>query len=131
MKTLLCAAFRLPSLTLCEVIPCRETNGLQFAISHKLDVQVPPAGADVCRAFLPTVATDYGREPKGTVTNFNVVKLAFPGWLDGVLLIKEQLNALSGRGCSRPTGQGKGKLKAGAESGKDALKKDKVSPSMM
>lgn len=87
--------------TLSEVIPRRETDGLQFSISHKLDVQVPPAGADVGRAFLPAVATDDGREAERTVTDFNVVEPALPGRLDGVLLIKEQVDALSGGGCRR------------------------------
>lgn len=76
-------------LTLCEVIPGSETNGLQFTISHKLDVEVSPTGADICWDFLPTVATDDGRETKGPITDLDVVKLTLPGWLYGILLIKE------------------------------------------
>lgn len=90
-----------PSLTLCEVIPGRETEGLQFTIRHKLDVQVPPTGADIIWAFLPTEATDDGRETKGPIADLDVVELALPGWLDGILVIEEQVDALSGSGCPR------------------------------
>lgn len=55
-----CKAIFRKLLTLCEVVPGREANGLQLAICHKLDVQVSPAGADVCRAFLPAVAANEG-----------------------------------------------------------------------
>lgn len=64
-----------------EVVPGRETDGLQFTVSHKLDVQVPPTGTDVLGAFLPTVATDERRETKGPVADLDVVELALPGWL--------------------------------------------------
>lgn len=84
-----------PSLTLCEVIPGRETNGLQFTISHKLDVQVPPTGADICWAFLPTEATNDGRETKRPIADLDVVKLTLPGRLDRILFIEEQVDALS------------------------------------
>lgn len=74
---------------MCEVVPGREANGLQFTIRHKLDVQVPPTGADVCRALLPTVATNEGREAKGPIADLDVVELALPGRLYGILVIKE------------------------------------------
>lgn len=74
---------------MCEVIPGREADGLKFTIRHKLDVKVSPTGADVCRAFLPTVATDEGREPKGSITDLDVVELALPGRLYGILVVKE------------------------------------------
>ena len=93
--------FNLPSLTLCEVIPGGETSGLQFTISHKLDVQVPPTGPDIRRTFLPTVATNDGRETKGPIAYLDVVKLTLPGGFDGVLLIEEQVNALSRSGWGR------------------------------
>lgn len=83
------------NLTLCEVIPCREANGIKFTISHKLDVQVPPTGADIGGAFLPTVATNDRREVKGSITDFNMVKPTLPGRLDGILFIKKQVDALS------------------------------------
>lgn len=82
---------------MCEVIAGRETNSLQFAISHKLNVQVPPTGADIGRAFLPTVTTDDGRETKRPIADLNVVKLALPGRLDGILLIEKQVDALARR----------------------------------
>lgn len=96
-------------LTLCEVIVGRETNGLQFPISHELDVQVPPTGAHVRRALLPTVATDDGREAEGPVADLDVVELALPGRLDGVLLFKEQVDALPGSGCRRKEGRKAGR----------------------
>lgn len=86
------------SLTLCEVVPGRKAYGLQFSICHKLDVQVPPTGADICWALLPTIATDQRRETKGPIADLNVVKLALPGWLYGILLIEEQVDALPRRG---------------------------------
>lgn len=95
------------SLTLCEVVPGREANGLQFTIRHKLDVQVSPAGADVCRAFLPTVAANEGREAKGPIADLDVVELALPGRLYGILVIKEQVDALPGRGWRRKGGREK------------------------
>lgn len=79
----------LEKLTLCEVIPGREADGLKFTIRHKLDVKVSPTGADVCRAFLPTVATNEGREAKRPIADLNVVELALPGRLYGILVIKE------------------------------------------
>lgn len=92
---------KISGLTLCEVIMCRETNGLQFTISHKLDVQIPATGADICRTFLPTVATNDRWETKGPIADFDVVKFTLPGWLNGILLLKEQVNALSGGGYKR------------------------------
>lgn len=85
-------------LTLCEVITGREAYGLQFTVCDELDVQVPPTGADVCRAFLPTVATNEGGEAKGSIANLNVVELALPGRFYGILVIEEQVDALPGRG---------------------------------
>lgn len=88
----------LPPLTLCEVVPGWKTDGLQLAVSHKLDVQVPPARAHVRGALLAAVATNDGRETEGAVADFDVVKLTFPRWLDGVPVIEEQVDALPGGG---------------------------------
>lgn len=83
---------------MCEVVPGRETDGLKFTISHKLDVQVPPTGADIRWALLTTVAANDGRESKGPVTDLYVVELTLPGGLYRVLFIEEQVDALSGGG---------------------------------
>lgn len=92
-------------LTLREVVSGRETDGLQFTVCNKLDVQVSPAGTDVCRAFLPAVATNEGREAKRSIPNLNVVELALPGRFYGVLVIEEQVNALAWSSWRRGTGQ--------------------------
>lgn len=92
-------------LTLREVVSGRETDGLQFAVCNKLDVQVSPAGTDVCRAFLPAVATNEGREAKRSIPNLNVVELALPGRFYGVLVIEEEVNALAWSSWRRGTGQ--------------------------
>lgn len=103
-----------PSLTLGEVVPRRESDGLQLTISHKLDVQVPPAGADAGRAVFPAEAAEDGGETERPVAHLDVVELTLPGRLDGVLVVEEQVDALSGRGCSGARGDGDmGRLKSG------------------
>jgi len=88
-----------PSLTLREVVPGGETDGLQFAIGYKLDVQVPPTGADVCRALLPAEAPEDGRETERPIPDLNVVEFTLQGRLDGIPVFEEQVDALSGSGC--------------------------------
>lgn len=117
------------SLTLCEVIPCRETDGLQFTISHELDVQVPPTGADICRAFLPAVSTNEGRETKGPIADLDVVELALPGWLYGVLVIKEQVDALPGSGWRRR--RGGEKVRKEGRRASERLKRDGRKPHLL
>lgn len=90
--------FKRRRLTLGEVVACRESESLQFTVRHKFDVQVASAGADVCGALLATVAANEGREAEGPISDLNVVKLAFPGRLDGILVFKEQVDALPRRG---------------------------------
>lgn len=85
-------------LTLCKVITGREAYGLQFTVCDELDVQVPPTGADVCRAFLPAVATNEGGEAKGSIANLNVIELALPGRFYGIFVVEEQVDALARRG---------------------------------
>lgn len=85
-------------LTLCKVISGREAYGLQFTVCNKLDVQVPPTGADVRRAFLPTVATNEGGEAEGSIANLDVIELALPGRFYGIFVIEEQVDALPRRG---------------------------------
>lgn len=82
-------------LTLREVVARREADGLQFTVRDELDVQVSAAGADVGRAFLAAVATNEGREAKGSIANLNVVELALPRRFYGVLVIEEQVDALA------------------------------------
>lgn len=85
--------------TLAEVVACGESGSLQFAVRHKFDVQVAATGVDVSRALLATVAAEERREAEGPVSDLDVVKLAFPGRLDGILVVKEQVDALPRRGC--------------------------------
>lgn len=49
-------------------------------------------------AFLTAVPADERGEAKGPVSDLDVVKLAFPGRLDGILVIKEEVDALPRRG---------------------------------
>lgn len=88
--------------TLREVVARREPGGLQFPVGHKLDVEVAAAGAHVGRALLAAVAADEGGEAEGAVPDLDVVKLALPGRLDGVVVIEEEVDALARRGCKRP-----------------------------
>lgn len=85
--------------TLGEVVAGGEPGGLQLAVRHKLDVQVSPAGVHVGGALLAAVAPDEGREAEGPVPDLDVVEFAFPGRLDGILVVEEQVDALARRGC--------------------------------
>lgn len=86
-------------LTLGEVVASRESKSLQFTVRHKFDVQIASTGVDVCWTLLATIAADEGREAEGPISDLNVVKFAFPGRLDGILVVKEQVDALPRRGC--------------------------------
>lgn len=102
----LCSRRVFSALTLREVVAGGEADGLQFAVCHKLDVQVSAAGADVVRALLAAVATNEGREAKGSIAHLNVVELALPGRLYGVLVIEEQVDALAWSRWRRGAGGG-------------------------
>lgn len=94
------------TLTLREVVAGREADGLQFTVCDKLDVQVSAAGTDVRRTFLAAVATNEGREAKGSIANLNVVELALPGRFYRVLVIEEQVDALARSRWRRGAGRG-------------------------
>lgn len=85
--------------TLGEVVAGGKPGGLQLAVRHKLDVQVSPAGVHVGGALLAAVAPDEGREAEGPIPDLDVVEFAFPGRLDGILVVEEQVDALARRGC--------------------------------
>lgn len=98
------------SITLSEIVSCGKPNGLEFTICNKFNPKVSPTGPHIHWALLPAVSTDNRRRAEWAISNFNVVKLALPGWLYGVLFIKVQVDALPRR-CYKRTMNGQWHLR--------------------
>ena len=87
------------SVTCSEVVARRKSHRLEFPIGDKLYPQIAPATPDVGGAVLAAVPAHHGGEAKGPIAHLDVVKLTLPGGLDGVVLLKMEVDALPWRGC--------------------------------
>lgn len=85
------------SLTSSEIVSCRKPDGFELTVCNKSNPEVSPSGPHIHWALLAAVSTNNGRRAERAVSNFDVVKLAIPGRLYGVLLVKVQVDALSRR----------------------------------
>lgn len=91
--------------TVCGVPTCdegvldAETKAFQLLVADELDPHEPSRWCDQARVLSPTEAVNEWREPKWPITDFNVIEAALKWWLDVIVLIKSQLNPLSGERC--------------------------------
>lgn len=72
-----------------------KAEAFQLLITGELDPHETARWCNQARVLAPTEAVDEWREPKWSVTDFDVIEAALEWWLDVVILIKSQLNPLS------------------------------------
>lgn len=80
-----------------EVVTCWKSHRFQFAVRNKFYPQVSAATPDIGRAVLTAVASEHWGEAKGSIPNLDVVKFTFPRGLDGIILLKVQIDTLPRR----------------------------------
>lgn len=88
-------------LTRCEIISSWKSHRLQFAISKKFNPQKSSARFYYRWILLSTEPSNYWRKPKRSISNFNMIKFAFPRWFNWVFFIKIEFNALPWGSCKK------------------------------
>ena len=88
-------------LTRCEIISCWKSHRLQFAISKKFNPQKSSTRFYYRWILLSTEPSNYWRKAKRSISNFNMIKFAFPRWFNWVFFIKIKFNALPWGSCEK------------------------------